>query len=65
MFSIGDSYRMIKDGYQDIVFAGGIDTNVGNFSHIILDAVGALNIHQNEDPSSAVKPFDQERRGAV
>jgi 3-oxoacyl-[acyl-carrier-protein] synthase II len=43
MFSIGDSYRAIKDGYQDIIFAGGIDKNVGNFSHMILDSVGALN----------------------
>lgn len=43
MFSIGDSYRAIKDGYQDIIFAGGIDKNIGNFSHMILDSVGALN----------------------
>lgn len=43
MFSLGDSYRLIKDGYQDIVFTGGIDKNVGNFSHHILDSVSALN----------------------
>ena len=57
-YSLGDSYRMIKDGYQDIIFSGGIDKNVCNFSHHILDSVGALNQFEGADPATAVKPFD-------
>lgn len=64
-YSIGDSYRMIKNGYLDIIFSGGIDTNVGNFSHHILDAVGALNPNIGKEHSTACKPFDEERLGTV
>lgn len=56
---------MIKDGYQDIIFTGGIDKNVCNFSHHILDSVGALNGYQNNEPLTSVRPWDKDRLGAV
>lgn len=55
---------MIKDGYQDIMFVGGIDNNCGNFSHFILDSVGALN-EENVNPPGTVRPFDKNRKGAA
>ena len=61
---MGDAYRMVKDGYQDAVFVGGIDTNIGNFSHFILDSVGALN-EDNKDPARTVRPYDKKRKGAA
>lgn len=48
-----------------MIFAGGIDTNVFNFSHHILEGVGALNMDKGTDPNQAVKPFDKNRRGTV
>lgn len=46
------------------MFVGGIDTNVGNFSHFILDSVGALN-EENKDPDTTVRPYDKARKGAA
>ena len=36
-----------------------------NFSHHILDSVGALCYETDLDPVTAVKPFDKNRRGTV
>jgi 3-oxoacyl-[acyl-carrier-protein] synthase II len=65
MFSVGDAYRLIKDGYQHIMFTGGVDKNIGNFSHYILDTLAALNWYSNSEPLTACRPFDVERHGAV
>jgi len=43
---------------------GGIDTNVGNSSHIAFDRVGAVATNY-EDPCEAVRPFDENRSGTV
>jgi 3-oxoacyl-[acyl-carrier-protein] synthase II len=64
LYALGDAYRMVKDGYQDVMFVGGIDSNIGNFSHFILDSVGALN-EENVNPEGAVRPYDKNRRGAA
>ena len=58
VYAIGDAYRSIMCGYQDIILVGGIDSNVGNFSHHILDSVGALNSDALISPSTACSPFD-------
>jgi 3-oxoacyl-[acyl-carrier-protein] synthase II len=55
---------MVKDGYQDVMLSGGIDRNIGNFSHYILDSVGALN-ESNVDPERACRPMDKNRKGAI
>jgi 3-oxoacyl-(acyl-carrier-protein) synthase len=47
------------------VFVGGIDTNIGNFSHFILDSVGALNEANSGDPAKTVRPYDKNRKGAA
>lgn len=41
------------------MFVGGIDTNIGNFSHFILDSVGALNEANGEFPEKTVRPYDK------
>jgi 3-oxoacyl-(acyl-carrier-protein) synthase len=47
------------------MIVGGIDKNVGNFSHFILDNLGALNPDNPSNPTSACRPFDINRNGTV
>ncbi|MDY6352666.1 MAG: beta-ketoacyl-ACP synthase II [Lachnospiraceae bacterium] len=61
--AIGDSFHMIRDGYQDLMLAGGTEScitplAVGGFSNM-----GALT--KSDDPSHASTPFDVNRSGFV
>ena len=60
---IGESYRMIKHGYQDIVITGGTEATV-----IPIGIAGFTNIKalsQSTDKNRASIPFDKERSGFV
>ena len=60
---IGESYRMIKHGYQDIVITGGTEATV-----IPIGIAGFTNIKalsQSTDKNRASIPFDKERNGFV
>lgn len=62
--AIGESYRMIRAGLQDIMVTGGSEsaitpTGIGGFC-----AMKALST-RNEDPQRASRPFDQDRDGFV
>ncbi len=61
--AIGEAFRNIKFGYQDIILAGGSEcaineTGIGGFQ-----ALTALS--QTEDPDRACIPFDKDRNGFV
>ena len=61
--AIGDAFRYIRDGYADVMVAGGGEAaitplGIGGFS-----AMRAL--CENNDPSRASIPFDRERSGFV
>lgn len=61
--SIGESYRMIKHGYQDVIFAGGTEgsitpTGIAGFTNIKA-------LTQETDKNRASIPFDKERSGFV
>ena len=61
--SIGDAYRLIKHGYQDVMICGGteaciVPVGVAGFANI-----KALNTA--DDPKRASIPFDKERAGFV
>ncbi len=61
--SIGESYRMIKHGYQDVMFAGGTEgsitpTGIAGFTNIKA-------LTQQADKTRASIPFDKERSGFV
>lgn len=61
--SIGESYRMIKHGYQDVVFAGGTEACITP-----IGIAGFMNIKalsQSTDKTRASIPFDKERNGFV
>ncbi len=60
---IGESYRMIKHGYQDIVLAGGTEASITPLSIAGFMNIKALS--KSEDKTRASIPFDKERNGFV
>ena len=60
---IGESYRMIKHGYQDIVIAGGTESSITPLSIAGFMNIKALS--KSEDKNRASIPFDKERNGFV
>ena len=60
---IGESFRMIKHGYQDIILAGGTESSVTPLSIAGFANIKALS--KSEDRLRASIPFDKERNGFV
>ena len=60
---IGESFRMIKHGYQDIVIAGGTEASVTPSGIAGFTNIKALT--QTTDKNRASIPFDKERSGFV
>ena len=61
--SIGESFRMIKHGYQDIVLAGGTEAGITPLGIAGFTNIKALS--KSEDKTRASIPFDKERNGFV
>lgn len=62
--SIGDSYRLIQNGYADVMICGGSEAcvtpmGIGGFA-----AMRALST-RNDEPQRASRPWDKERDGFV
>ena len=60
---IGESYRMIKHGYQDVILAGGTEASITPLSVAGFANIKALS--KSEDKLRASIPFDKERNGFV
>ena len=60
---IGESFRMIKHGYQDIVLAGGTEAGITPLGIAGFANIKALT--KTEDKKRASIPFDKERNGFV
>ena len=60
---IGESYRMIKHGYQDVVVAGGTEAGITPLGIAGFANIKALT--KTEDKTRASIPFDKERSGFV
>ena len=60
---IGEGFRMIKHGYQDIVIAGGTEAGITPLSIAGFTNIKALT--KAEDKNRASIPFDKERSGFV
>ena len=60
---IGESFRMIKHGYQDIVIAGGTESSITPLSIAGFANIKALS--RSEYKNRASMPFDKERNGFV
>ena len=61
--SIGEGFRSIKYGENDVVIAGGVDSSVSAFGVATFQALTALT--NSEDIYRASIPFDKERNGFV
>jgi 3-oxoacyl-[acyl-carrier-protein] synthase II len=61
--SIGDAYRQIQEGRQDVIFAGGAEGSICKVGIAGFTNLTALS--QNPDPKDACKPFDKNRDGFV
>lgn len=62
--AIGDSFRMIKHGYADIMITGGSEAPVRPMAVAGFTNMKALS-GRNDDPKKASRPFDGERDGFV
>lgn len=62
--AIGESYRMIRDGLQDVVITGGSEAGVCKLGIGGFCALKALSL-RNDDPTRASRPFDRDRDGFV
>ena len=60
---IGESFRMIRHGYQDIVIAGGTEASVTPTSIAGFTNIKALTLVTDKNRASI--PFDKERSGFV
>ncbi|MES2205786.1 MAG: beta-ketoacyl synthase N-terminal-like domain-containing protein [Pseudomonadota bacterium] len=61
---IGHAAELIQWGKQDIMLAGGAE-EVSWHSAMLFDAMGALSVAGNTNPSKASKPYDHYRDGFV
>lgn len=61
--AIGDSFRQIRDGYQDVMLCGGTEASITPFGIGGFASMNAL--CTSEDPNRASIPFDAERSGFV
>lgn len=62
--AIGDAYRSIQWGDADIVFAGGTDSEITNFSVGSFTSAKTLS-RRNDEPQKASRPYDKDRDGFV
>ncbi|MGX7058858.1 beta-ketoacyl-ACP synthase II [Vagococcus humatus] len=61
--AIGDAFRQIKHGYQDVMLAGGAEATICEIGIAGFAALTALT--KETDPKIASRPFDQNRSGFV
>ncbi len=62
--AVGESYRMIRDGYLDAAIAGGAEAAITSLGVAGFVAMGVLST-RNDPPEGASRPFDCERDGFV
>lgn len=61
--SIGDAFKAVQRGDVDYIITGGTEAPITNMAFAGFSSMKALS--QNEDPSTASRPFDKNRDGFV
>jgi len=62
--SIGEAFRVIQNGYADVMFAGGSEAAISPMAVSGFCAAKALST-MNDNPQQASRPFDKKRNGFV
>ena len=62
--AIGDAFRQIRDGYADVMIAGGAEAPLAPLCFGAFALIRAMST-RNEDPEKASRPFDKDRDGFV
>lgn len=61
--AVGDAFRNIRDGYQDVMIAGGCEASITRLGIGGFTSMKALS--DSDDPNRASIPFDADRHGFV
>ncbi len=62
--AIGDAFRQIRDGYADVMLAGGAEAPLAPLCYGAFALIRAMST-RNDDPTRASRPFDKDRDGFV
>ncbi len=62
--AIGDAFRQVRDGYADVMIAGGAEAPLAPLCYGAFALIRAMST-RNDDPTSASRPFDRDRDGFV
>jgi len=63
--AIGEAFRQIRDGYADLMLAGGAESFLTYGCFRSWEALRVLAAEDPEDPSKSCKPFSKNRSGLV
>ncbi|TFH33132.1 MAG: beta-ketoacyl-[acyl-carrier-protein] synthase II [Anaerolineales bacterium] len=63
--TIGEGAQAIRNGWADVVIAGGTEAIIQHFVMAGFAAMRALPIHYNDAPTHASRPFELQREGFV
>ena len=62
--AVGDAFRQIRDGYADVMIAGGAEAPLSPLCFGAFALIRAMSTN-NDDPEHASRPFDRHRDGFV
>jgi 3-oxoacyl-[acyl-carrier-protein] synthase II len=62
--AVGEAFRQIRDGYADVMLAGGSEAPLAPLCYGAFALIRAMST-RNDDPTSASRPFDRARDGFV
>jgi len=63
--AIGEAYRQIRDGYADVMLAGGSEAMLTHGAMKAWEALRTLALEDEQDASASCKPFSKDRSGLV
>jgi 3-oxoacyl-[acyl-carrier-protein] synthase II len=62
--AVGDAFRVVRDGYADVMLAGGAEAPLWPLCFGAFAIIRAMSA-RNDDPAAASRPFDRGRDGFV
>jgi 3-oxoacyl-[acyl-carrier-protein] synthase II len=63
--AIGEAFRQVRDGYVDVMLAGGAEAFLTYGGFRSWESLRVLAVEDSEDPSKSCKPFSKNRTGLV